>query len=125
MSRTLTALLVLLGLGLGSCSSSPSSTELGINPDVDTSHFNPRPRGMHGSGVAFDKYFLASEEIGPAHRDTWYHIFTPWNWGEQSSFGNVTKRTNRSRTSSIERDNGFYEFYSWAMNENANDPYND
>ena len=129
MSRTLIAIIALLGLSLGSCSSSPSASELGINPDIDTSNYNPRPSGMTGTGTAFDKYWMAYNAndtySGFEESDPWYHFMTPWNWGDQDTFGDATVRGYRPYADMLERPNPHAMFHKWALNDDINDPYHD
>lgn len=129
MSRILIALIALLGLGLGSCSSSPSGSELGVNPNIDTSSHNPRPRGMSGTGSAFDKYWLGEDSSSPyAGTETsnpWYHFLTPWNWGGEESFGDVTQRAYRPYANQIERPSATEMIHKWALNDDISDPYSE
>ncbi|MDA0666322.1 MAG: hypothetical protein O3A95_01935 [Planctomycetota bacterium] len=129
MSRILIALIALLGLGLGSCSSSPSAHGLGVNPDIDTSTYDPRPRGMDGAGSAFDKYWMghnaASPYAGSETSNSWYHFLTPWNWGGGENFGDTTERSYRPYANRIDRPNAFEMFRKWALNSDVDDPYHD
>jgi len=128
MSRILIALIALLGLGLGSCSSTPSASELGVKPHIDTSPYNPRPRGLEGTGSAVDKYWMAhnadSLYASSETANSWYHFLTPWNWGSDETFGNTTERAYRPYADRIVRPNAFDMLQKWALNNDVDDPYN-
>lgn len=123
MSRILLACLLLLGLGLGSCSSANSAEELGIDPSIDTSPYNPRPRGMSGSSDGFSRYWMGDKSHSPYAAEQAERGFLSIFFGTGDSFGDATARNWRPAPELFEAPDAHQTAHKMILNEDFSDPY--
>ena len=124
MSRILLILLALLGLGLASCSSShpmEDGDHRHIDSSIETDPINPHPRGMSGTGVAFDRYWMSTNSNSPyAHEDRGFFSTV---FGGKETFGEVTQRQWRPKADLYAPESSYDSMQKWVMNRDSKDPY--
>ncbi|MGB0952621.1 MAG: hypothetical protein ACPG31_05315 [Planctomycetota bacterium] len=115
MSRIVAACLLLLSLGFASCSSATSASELGIDPSIDTSPFNPHPRGISS--------WFGEDSDGPYASEEEDRGFLSIFFGTGESFGDSTARDWRPAADLYPRSDAHRTAHKMLLNEDFSDPY--
>ena len=123
MSRNVAACLLLLSLGFASCSSASSASELGINPDIDTSPTNPHPRGFSSTGDGFSRYWMGNKDHSPYAAEEAERGFLSIFFGTGDSFGDATERSWRPAPELYAAPDAHRTAHKMILNEDFSDPY--